>query len=88
MKNKEFRKLKRKDLLEILLEQTKRIEELEIELDNANKQLANRKLSIKNIGSLAEASLALSNIFKSADEAANIYIENIKEQLGVKKNGK
>lgn len=79
MNSKELRKLSRKDLLEILLEQTKRIETLEKELEQAKKELSERKTSLKNVGSLAEASLVLSNIFKSADEAAQIYINNIKE---------
>lgn len=75
----ELRKLGRKDLLEILLEQTKRIEELEIELEKVKKELNQRKISLKNVGSLAEASMVLSDIFKVADETANIYIQNIQE---------
>ena len=63
MDNKELRKLSRKELFEILLEQTKRIEELEVKLDRANKELNERNVSISNVGSLAEASLVLSNIF-------------------------
>ena len=79
MNSKELRKLSRKEILEILLEQTKRIEILEYELEQTKKELNEKKSSLKNVGSLAEASLVLSNIFKTADEAANIYIENIKE---------
>lgn len=79
MNSKELRKLSRKEILEILLEQTKRIEELENELEKAKSELSERKVATKNIGSLAEASLVLSDIFKAADEAANIYIENVKE---------
>ena len=78
MEDKALRKLNRKDLLEILLEQTKRIEELEKELEEAKKELKERKTSLKDVGSLAEASLVLSDIFKAADETANIYINNIK----------
>ena len=43
--NKELKKLNRKELLEILLEQTKRIEELETEVDN----LKNKKTHMKTI---------------------------------------
>ena len=83
MDTKELRKLSRKDLLEILLEQTKRIEELEVELEKVKFELNERKASLKNVGSLAEASLVLSDIFKAADEAASIYIKNI-EELAIK----
>lgn len=79
MNTKELRKLSRKDLLEILLEQTKRIEELEIELEKVKFELNERKVSLKNVGSLAEASLVLSDIFKAADETASIYIQNIQK---------
>jgi len=79
MKNKDLRKLGRKDLLEIILEQTKRIEELENELENAKKELADKRVVLKETGSLAEASLKLSGIFKSIDEAAEIYMTNVKE---------
>lgn len=81
MNGKELRRLRRKDLLEILYEQTKRIEDLELELDRLNKELSNRKASLKNIGSLAEASLVLSDIFKVADETASIYMSNIYDYM-------
>lgn len=81
MDSKELRRLRRKDLLEILYEQTKRIEDLELELDRLNKELSNRKASLKNIGSLAEASLVLSDIFKVADETASIYMSNIYDYM-------
>ena len=79
MNDKELKKLSRKELLEILLEQTRRIEDLETELEKTKNELNNRKVALKNVGTLAEASLVLSDIFKVADEAASIYIENIKE---------
>ena len=77
--NKELKKLSRKELLEILLEQTKRIEELEVKLEESEKKLESKKVSLSETGTLAEAALKLSDIFKSADEAINIYKLNIEE---------
>ena len=77
--NKELKKLNRKELLEILLEQTKRIEELETEVDNLKNKLESKKVIFKNAGSLADASLQLSGIFNVAQEAAEIYLNNIKD---------
>ena len=77
--NKELKKLKRKELLELLLEQTKRIEELENEIDNLNKKLESKKVIFKNAGSLADAALQLSGIFSVAQETADIYLSNIKD---------
>lgn len=79
MNDNSLRKLNRKALLEILLEQAKRIEELETELEKVKKELSDKKVQIKNVGSLAEASLQLSEIFKAADEAVAIHMKNIEE---------
>ena len=77
--NKELKKLNRKELLELLLEQTRRIEELENEIDNLNKKLESKKVIFKNAGSLADAALQLSGIFSVAQEATDIYLNNIKD---------
>lgn len=77
--NKELKKMSRKELLEILLEQAKRIEELENKIEKLNEKLESKKLIFKNAGSLADASLQLSGIFNVAQEAAEIYLNNIKE---------
>lgn len=90
MVDNELKKLKRKDLLIIILEQQNRIEKLEEELKNTNEKLNSRKIAFKELGTLAEASLQLSKIFEKADEAAKIYLENIelfgkKEERRIKK---
>ena len=77
MIDKNLRKLNRRQLLEILLEQTKRIEVLVLELQNTKEKFKVKKVIINNVGSLAEASLALSNIFKAADEAIAIQMQNV-----------
>lgn len=77
--NKELKKMSRKELLEILLEQAKRIEELENKIEKLNEKLESKKVIFKNAGSLADASLQLSGIFNVAQDAAEIYLNNIKE---------
>lgn len=79
--NNLLKKMRRKELLEILLEQTKRIEKLEAKLTESDKQLEARKISYRDEGSLADASLKLTDIFKNADEAISIYKLNIEESL-------
>ena len=75
---KKIKKLKRIDLLEILLAQSKRIDELEEELAETKHQLASKKIKIREIGTLAEASLQLNHIFEDADAAARQYLHNIR----------
>lgn len=71
-------KLKKKDLLEIMLAQSKEIDELRAKVADLEAKLANREFEFEKIGSIAEASLAVTNIFKEAEEAAKIYLENIR----------
>lgn len=78
MKDRELRKLKRIELLEIMLEQSKEIEHLQAELAQVKEELKNKKIAIESAGTLAEAALKLSHIFEAADEAAKIYLDNIK----------
>ena len=71
-------KMKKKDLLEIMLAQSKEIDSLRAQVADLEAQLANREFEFEKIGSIAEASLAVTNIFKDAEEAARIYLENIR----------
>lgn len=80
MNDKELRKISRKELLELLLEQAKKIEALEQELAKTKKKLDSKKITIDESGSIAEASLKLNNIFEIAQETAEQYLINIKEK--------
>ena len=71
-------KMKKKDLLEIMLAQSKEIDSLRERVTDLEAQLASREFEFSKIGSIAEASLAVTNIFKEAEDAARIYLENIR----------
>lgn len=73
-------KMKKKDLLEIMLAQSKEIDSLREKVADLEAQLANRELEFNKIGSIAEASLAVTDIFKEAEKAAVIYLENIRRR--------
>lgn len=77
-KQNELKRMSRKDLLELLVLQSKKIDELQEKLDNANTLLNSRQILIKDAGSIAEASLRLNNIFEIAQASADQYLENIK----------
>jgi len=80
MNEKKLKKIGKKELLEILLSQAKRIQELEIELENTKKELESKKIIIEESGTIAEAALKLNNIFAVAQEAADQYLLNVKEK--------
>ena len=78
MTERELKRMSRTEVLELLLSQTNRIEELEAKLTEANEKVASRQIQLEQAGSIAEASLQLSGIFKDAQIAADQYLENMK----------
>ena len=84
MNEKDLKKMNRAELLELLLSQSREIERLRDELDRANRKLEKRKIAISESGSIAEASLRLTNIFREAQKAADLYLDNIKMKAGEK----
>ena len=78
MTNKELKHLSRAELLEMLIERTNEVERLSKELDETKRLLNDKKITIENAGSIAEAALALSGVFDRAQAAADLYLSNIK----------
>lgn len=73
----QLKKLSRQELLELLIESERHVEQLEEELNAAKAALKKRKIQIETSGSIAEASLKLNGIFEAAQAAADQYLENI-----------
>lgn len=82
MTDKELRKLKRNELLEIMIELEKENMELKKRLEAAESELESRRIALSEVGSIAEAALALNDVFDAAQRAADQYIENVKERFG------
>ena len=78
MTEKELKKLGRSELLELLIEQTKRVEELEMQVVALKRQLGDRRIREKEAGSIAEAALQVNGVFEAADAAAKQYLDNIR----------
>ena len=82
MTDKELRKLKRVELLEMLIEQSKENEELKRQLEEAKEKLESRDIMLRQSGSIAEAALKLNGVFEAAQKAAEQYLENVKRISG------
>lgn len=78
MKEKDLKKLSRAELLQLLIYQTKRVNELQKKLEETNKKLESKRIAIKKSGSIAEAALRLNDIFETAQQAADQYVANVK----------
>lgn len=77
IKAKDLKSLSRGDLLELLLAQTERVEELEQELAIAKEKVESKDIFIEKAGTLAEAALSINRVWQAADQAAAQYLENV-----------
>lgn len=78
MTSKELKRLSRKELLELLIEQRDMLVQTQAELEAAKAELDKRHIVLDKVGTMAEATLALNGVFEAADKAAKQYLENIK----------
>ena len=84
----ELRHLKRQEILELLLEQTRRADTLEQHVKELEEQLENRDITVRKAGTLAEAALQINKVFEAADAAARQYYMNVQRltDLTIKHN--
>ncbi len=89
MKEKDLRRLKRVELLDMLIEQgrlvdaqAEEITALKAQIEELNRKLEERIVSLEKTGSIAEASLRLAEVFEAAEDAAKIYLENLQVKSG------
>lgn len=80
MTDQELRKLKRSELLQIMIAQSKKIAELQEKLEEAESKLRDKEILLKDAGNIAEASLRLNHIFEDAQKAAEQYLLNVQKQ--------
>ena len=78
MTDKEFKRLSRARLIDIIYK-------LQLELDKVNEEkqeleskLADKRLRLQSAGNIAEAALEINNCFRSAQNAAEQYLNEIK----------
>ena len=87
MADRQLRKLRREELLQMLLEMEQENEQLAQENRRLKEQLAEREVRIAEAGSLAEAALRLSGVFEAAQEAADLYVENVRRMADQNASG-
>lgn len=80
MTDKELKRLSRSELLEMLIVQVKENENLRKQLEEAEAQLEDRSIILEESGTMAEAAMRLSGVFQAADEAAQQYLQSVREQ--------
>ena len=78
MKDKEFKRLNRAQLIEIIYQLQLQVDELTERNQTLKNALEDKRLRIDNAGNLAEAALEINNCFRDAQNAADQYLNEIK----------
>ncbi len=78
MTDKEFKRLNRAQLIEIIYQLQIKMDELSEENQRLAAELADKRLRISRAGSIAEAALEMNNCLRSAQRAADQYLEEIR----------
>ena len=76
-KQNPLRKLSRLQLLELLAQQERELQELRAAVQEKDAQLESRRIVLQESGSIAEAALRLNEVFAAAQRAADQYLESI-----------
>ena len=80
MKQKELRKLRRTELLELMLQMQEEIDQLRQENQELNQKLLDRRITLEQTGSIAEAALKLNKVCEAAQQAAEDYLNSIQAE--------
>ena len=78
MTDKEFRRLSRSQLIDIIYQLQLNQEELAVENEQLSEALADKRLRVSKAGNIAEAALEIHNVMQAAQDAATHYLEEMK----------
>lgn len=78
MTDKEFKRLSRAQLIEIIYQLQLQIDQLNEEKQELENELKDKRLRLSNAGNIADAALEINNCFRSAQNAAEQYLNEIK----------
>ena len=78
MTDKEFKRLNRSQLIDIIYQLQLKQNELEIENQKLAAEVADKRTHLRQAGNIAEASLAIHNVMEAAQNAAEQYLAEIR----------
>ena len=77
MTDKEFKRLSRAQLIDIIYRFQLQVEELTAKNEELERELADRRLRLSNAGNIADAALEINDCFCRAQSAAEQYLNEI-----------
>ena len=78
MTDKEFKRLNRSQLIDIIYQLQLKQDSLIAENERLSTELADKRLRISTAGNIAQAALEIHGIMQSAQDAAELYLEEIR----------
>lgn len=78
MTDKEFKRLNRAQLIEIIYQFQMKVDTLTEQNQELERELADKRLRLNNAGNIADAALEINDCFRSAQNAAEQYLNEIK----------
>jgi cell division septum initiation protein DivIVA len=78
MTDKEFKRLSRAQLIDIIYQLQLQIDKLNEEKQALEGELKDKRLRLSNVGNIAEAALEMNDCFRSAQNAVEQYLNEIK----------
>ena len=78
MTDKEFKRLSRAQLIDIIYQLQLQIDKLNAQKQALAEELEDKRLRMRNVGNIAEAALQMNDCFRSAQNAAEQYLDEIK----------
>ena len=77
MTDKEFKRLSRVQLIDIIYQFQLQVDKLTERNQELEQELADKRLRLRNAGNIADAALEINNCFRSAQNAAEQYLNEI-----------
>lgn len=78
MTDREFKRLNRSQLIEIIYQFQLQVDQLTKQNQELEQALADKRLRLNNAGNIADAALEINDCFRSAQNAAEQYLNEIK----------
>ena len=78
MTDKEFKRLSRYQLIDIIYQFQLQVDALTEQKQELERELADKRLRLRDAGNIADAALEINNCFRSAQNAAEQYLNEIK----------
>lgn len=75
--NKELKRLSRRELVDVIYQLKKNEQEMQEEIAALKKDVQDKRIRIAEAGSIAEATLSITDIFSAAQKTADIYLQEI-----------